>query len=67
MGDNERGNKLKTAVVLFAVVVHDTRHASAHLSAEQATRIIGVLVLLLLCPAIHWRTPWASPRADGIG
>ena len=32
------------------------------------TRTMGVLeLLLLLCPAIRWHTPQASPRADGIG
>ena len=36
-----------------------------YLSAEQSTRIIGVLVLLLLCPATHWHTLRASPRPDG--
>ena len=35
-------------------------------SAEQATRIIGVPVLLLLCYAAHSLTPRASPRADRI-
>ena len=64
------GNNPKTATVF---IVRDARHASdtqQYLCAikRQATRTIGVLVLLLLlCPATRWQTPRTSPRADGIG
>ena len=72
-GGNTRvsSRKPKTAVVTAVVtlLVQNTRHASDVVSAEQATHIIGMLVLLLLlllCSATHWHTPRASPRADEI-
>ena len=66
MGGNKLENKSKTVLLLLK----DTRHIRIrhiYLSAEQVTRIVGVLVLLLLCPDIRWHTPQASPRANGVG
>ena len=50
------------------IVVHDRTHTHQtrlFVCCEHATRIIGVLLLLLLCTAIRWYIPQASPRVVG--
>ena len=62
------GIKSKTVVALCSSTRRKT-HASSdtNLSAEQATCIIGVLVLLLSCPAVRGHARRASTRPGGIG